>query len=112
MAHINRFDAVKKIAGTRDSIAWSKNASALLFAAILIVCSVTVGCSSDKPQPVSSNSPITQTPGTIATSNPPAPAAEPAKPAPKKVQKKQPANVTYTDKTYGVSFEYPRRYAI
>ena len=26
--------------------------------------------------------------------------------------KKRPATVTYTDKTYGVSFDYPRRYAI
>jgi hypothetical protein len=36
------------------------------------------------------------------------------KPAPKKspVQRKKPATVNYTDKTYGVTFEYPRRYAI
>jgi hypothetical protein len=35
-----------------------------------------------------------------------------AKPTPKKVVHKRPATVTYTDKTYGVSFTYPRRYAI
>ena len=34
------------------------------------------------------------------------------KPAPKKVVHKKPATVNYTDKTYGVTFEYPRRYAI
>lgn len=112
MAHINRFNAVSKIAGTRNNIAWSKNASALLFAAILIVCSVTVGCSSDKPKPVSSNIPIAQTPSPIATATQPAPAVEPMKPAPKKVAKKRPATVTYTDKTYGVTFAYPRRYAL
>ncbi len=41
---------------------WGKNTSALIFAAVLIVCSVTVGCSSDKPKPVSSNNqiPVTQ----------------------------------------------------
>jgi hypothetical protein len=42
------------------SVAWGKpvvkNTGALLFAAVLIVCSVTVGCSSDKPKPVSSMS--------------------------------------------------------
>jgi hypothetical protein len=35
------------------------------------------------------------------------------KPAPKKpVVHKKPATVNYSDKTYGVTFEYPRRYAI
>jgi len=34
------------------------------------------------------------------------------KPAPKKVVHRKPATVNYTDKTYGVTFEYPRRYAI
>jgi hypothetical protein len=33
-------------------------------------------------------------------------------PAPKKVVRKKPAIVNYADKTYGVTFEYPRRYAI
>jgi hypothetical protein len=33
-------------------------------------------------------------------------------PAPKKVIHKKPATVNYADKTYGVTFEYPRRYAI
>jgi hypothetical protein len=33
-------------------------------------------------------------------------------PAPKKVVRKKPATVNYADKTYGVTFEYPRRYAI
>jgi hypothetical protein len=33
-------------------------------------------------------------------------------PAPKKVVHRKPATVNYADKTYGVTFEYPRRYAI
>jgi hypothetical protein len=115
MAHINRFNAVSKVAGTH-STAWGrgKEAGALLFAAILIVCSVTVGCSSEQPKAVSSNNPTAQTPSPspVATSSVPAPAVEAAKPAPKKVAKKRPATVTYSDKTYGVSFAYPRRYAI
>src|ERR1700731_4325748 len=115
MAHMNRFNAVRKIAGTHSN-AWGrgKEAGALLFAAILIVCSITVGCSSEQPKPVSSNNPIAQapSPSSITTSSVPAPAVEAAKPAPKKVVKKRPATVTYADKTYGVSFAYPRRYAI
>ena len=45
----------------------------------------------------------------------PAPIAQAeSKPAPKKpvVQHRKPATVNYADKTYGVTFEYPRRYAI
>jgi hypothetical protein len=41
-----------------------------------------------------------------------APAIEPVKPAVKKVAKKRPTTVTYTDKTYGISFAYPRKYAL
>ena len=90
---------------------WGKNAGALVFAAVLIVCSVTVGCSSDKPKPVSSNVqiPVPQVQSPVAPM-----AALPAdsKPAPKKVVRKKPATVNYTDKNTGVTFEYPRRYAI
>jgi hypothetical protein len=92
----------------------STNASVLLFAAVLIVCSVTVGCSSDKPKPVSTNNQIPVTPQTQAAIAPmPASVMQPvSKPAPKKSAPKKPVTVNYTDKTYGVTFEYPRRYAI
>jgi hypothetical protein len=85
--------------------------STLIFAALLIVCSITVGCSSDKPKPVSSTneSPIMQP-------MPPAPVAPvqqaAAKPVHKKVVHKAPATLTYSDKTTGVSFQYPRKYAL
>lgn len=95
-------------------LTWGKNASALVFAAVLIICSVTVGCSSDKPKPVSSNSQIPVTQPQAQTQSIPAPVMQAEnKPAPKKpVVRKKPATVNYTDKTYGVTFEYPRRYAI
>ena len=121
MTRINCFSsaskiAVRKIAESRKSITWGKNTGALLFGALLIVCSLTVGCTSDKPKPVSSNQPIpvTQnpTPNTMLSSNTSALAALPAKPAPKKVVKKRPATVTYADQTYGVTFEYPRKYGL
>ncbi len=70
--------AVRKISESRKSITWGKNTGALMFAALLIVCSLTVGCNSDKPKPVSSNNqiPVTQnpTPDTMISSNTPAPA--------------------------------------
>lgn len=93
--------------------------NAYVFAAVLIVCSLAVGCSSDKPKPVTNNS---QIPPNQVKVQPPSPAPTPSpapvtqadnKPAPKKpVVRKRPATVNYADKTYGVTFEYPRRYAI
>lgn len=116
---MTRINALRSIAGTRDSVTWGKKIAAgalgdinvLIFAATLIVCSFAVGCSSEKPQPVSSNSnqiPVMQ-PQPL-----PAPIMQAEKkPAPKKsVQHKKPATVNYADKTYGVTFEYPRSYAI
>jgi hypothetical protein len=131
---MTRINALRNIlgkpAGPSDSVAWGKtwdkntgfhnirsniqgNISALIFAAVLIVCSVTVGCTSDKPKPVSSNTqiPLAQTPApappVMLADNKPEP-----KPAPKKVVHKKPATVNYADKNTGVTFEYPRRYAI
>ena len=115
---MTRINPLRKIAETRSSPFWGNrvmtwgNLSALLFAAVLIVCSVTVGCSSDsdKPKPVANNQiPVTQAQSPIV----PAPAMQAeSKPAPKKVAHRKPATASYSDKTYGVTFEYPRRYAI
>jgi len=105
MTRINTFRKIEA-----SSLAWG-NLSALVFAAVLIICSVTVGCSSEKPKPVRTNNqiPVTQAPAVAM----PAPALQVEnKPAPKKVVHKKPATVNYTDKTYGVSFDYSRRYAI
>jgi hypothetical protein len=119
MTRIN-VNALREIAETRSSVSWgkglepwSKNAGALVFAAVLIICSVTVGCSSDQPKPTNSTNqiPVAQAPAPVASMPAPAMQAE-SKPAPKKVVHKKPATVNYSDKTYGLTFEYPRRYAI
>jgi hypothetical protein len=116
-------NALRSIAETRSvawgrrvweqlEMTWGRNSGALVFAAVLIVCSLTVGCSSDKPKPASYNHPISepqmQSPAMPATMQ----AESKPLPAPKKVVHKKPATVNYADKTYGVTFEYPRRYAI
>lgn len=119
---MTRINAIRNFAGSRDCVAWGKKiqsklqhatASPLIFAAALIVCSLAVGCSSDKPKPANSNNqmPVTQAENPIPATPAPIMQAE-NKPAPKKVVHKKPSTVNYTDKTYGVSFEYPRRYAI
>jgi hypothetical protein len=94
-------------------LTWGKNASALVFAAVLIVCSIAVGCSSDKPKPVTTDAKIPvaqQQPQPMATM--PVAQAESKPPAKKRVVRRRPATVNYADKAYGVTFEYPRRYAI
>ncbi len=115
MAHNKCFNSASRIAGTHNSTAWEKDASALLFAALLVVCSITVGCSKDRPQPVSSYQiPTTQSSNPAVSTDllPASSVPEPAKKAPKKVARKRPSTVTYSDKTYGVSFQYPRKYAL
>src|SRR5579864_4167361 len=109
---MTRINALRTIAETRF-MTWGKRTSALVFAAVLLVCSVSVGCSKEKPKPLSSNNPISVTQPETAISPMPAPAMQAAaKPAPRKVVHRKPATVNYTDKTYGVTFDYPRRYAI
>lgn len=123
MTRIN-FNRVRSSAKTDKLLAWGKNmrsiptnikgdVSALVFATVLIVCSLAVGCSSEKPKPVSSDTqnPTPQAQSPSVTTPTPAMQAE-NKPAPKKVVHRKPATVNYADKNYGVSFEYPRRYAI
>lgn len=118
---MTRINVLPNFAGTRGALAQGKqfatgavgNIHAYVFAAVLIICAVTVGCSSDKPKPSTSNNqiPMTQPPVAIASTPTPVTPAE-TKSAPKKVVHKKPATVNYADKTYGVTFEYPRRYAI
>ena len=121
---MTRINALRNTVASRDFVVWGKNINAkniataalgninaLAFAAVLIVCSLAVGCSSEKPKPVSSNEqvPVTQPQPQPA----PAPVMQAeSKPAPKKIVHRKPATVNYADKTYGVTFEYPRRYAI
>ena len=124
MNRINLFrTAVRSNPVTLDSVTWGKRnfdktTSTLVFAGLLIVCSIAVGCSSDKPKAVSSNQqpgasqpmpPVVTTPTSTATT-PALPAA--AKPMHKKVVRKLAPTVTYDDKTSGVSFQYPRRYSL
>jgi len=123
---MTRINVFRNVAAPREFVAWGKNLNlknispnlwgninALAFGAALILCSLAVGCSSEKPKAISSNIqiPVAQ-PQIPATTNTTSSLPAEKKPAPKKIVHKKPATVNYTDKTYGVSFEYPRRYAI
>lgn len=85
--------------------------SAYLIAAIVLGL---VACSKEKPKNITANTSSAPMATPVAT---PAPVAEPATPpaatvAKKKVTRRRPLNVTYKNDTYGVSFQYPRRYAL
>ncbi len=126
MTRINLFrnNAVGSTTGTPatcESVTWGKinlekTGGAVVFAALLIVCSLAVGCSSDKPKAENSTTQSAMTqpmpPITTAPSTPATPVAQAAKPVHKKVVHKRPATVTYADKTSGVSFQYPRKYGL
>lgn len=103
-----------------DSIAWGKinfgtMASPLVFAATLIVCSLAVGCSNEKPKTEAmSSSPITTPnapPVNAAMSAPPVQQPE-TKPLAKKIVHRAAVTAKYTDKSSGVSFRYPRKYSL
>ncbi len=110
---MTRINVVRSNAENRF-LTWGRNSSTLVFAAVLIICSVTVGCSSDKPKPVTADNQISMTQPQLQPQAMPAPIVQTeSKPAPKKpVVHRKPATVNYSDKSYGVTFEYPRRYAI
>ena len=101
----------------RGTSNFERTVSTVIFAGILIVCSLAVGCSSDKSKTQSSiNQPAIAQPTPPAAINPtstPVPAMQvAAKPVHKKVVRKVPSTVMYADESSGVSFQYPRKYAL
>jgi hypothetical protein len=108
----------KTISGTMLS-SWSRQQKLAMFAsfALLGLLLVVSACSkqSSKSALVAVSSPAaTTTPAATATVPETAAEAEaelPAAPV-KKVQRKRPANVTYSDANSGVSFLYPRKFSL
>ena len=106
------------ISGTTLS-SWSRQQKIAMIAGfgILGLLLAVSACSKQSPKPalvgVSSSAPTSATPAAAATSAT-APTAAVAAPtsAAKKTHKKRPANVTYTDPNSGVSFLYPRKFAL
>lgn len=106
------FDVVTKVAESPSSVTWGKKMGAGAIAALVIACSITVGCSSDKPKPANSASQIPMTPPHAEESSSATSSTEVAKAAPRKVVRKRSSVRTYKDKAYGVSFVYPRKYGM
>jgi hypothetical protein len=76
---------------------------------IAVVLLVAIACSKKSDQPVARISAPTMPATTSATSGT---SAAPQLVAKKVVKKARPANATYVNATYGVSFSYPRKYSL
>jgi hypothetical protein len=74
-----------------------------------IVLFVAIACSRKSETSADRISPPTQP---AVASPAPTTASAPLSAAPKKVKKHRPANATYVNGTYGVSFSYPRKYSL
>jgi hypothetical protein len=112
MATINRTQgsgnqSFKQIAGDT----WSSIYLPAICACILmtIVLFLAVSCSKKSDKPLSSE---ISAPSAAMTNSAPATAAAIPPEAPKKTKKHRPANATYVNGTYGVSFSYPRKYSL
>jgi hypothetical protein len=99
---------------------WSRQQKLAMIAgfAILGLLLVVSACSKQGPKPalvgVSSPAPSLATPATAVTAatTPTAPTAAASAARVKKTPKKRPANITYSDANSGVSFLYPRKFAL
>jgi len=73
-----------------------------------VVLLLAISCSNKSSKPAAKISPPTATTTNSAANTVPAMTPE----APKKVKKHRPANATYVNGVYGVSFSYPRKYSL
>ncbi len=112
---MKKFDcrSVQKITDAARRIPLTSTLGIAVISGLLASSLLTVGCSSNESKPAaiqtqSSTNQLAMTPPVI-----PAPVASntPA-PAPKKVVKKRPSTVKYSDQTHGVSFRYPWQYSL
>lgn len=114
MKRFKWFGSVSHIPQVIADLSCGGQIGALIAAAVLLGFSFVVGCTKEKNKTTSEQVPATTTPAPAVASSMPSPAMSSATlpPAPKKVVRKRPANVIYSDQLYGVSFRYPRRYPL
>jgi len=111
---MKNFRSVAKVTDAASRVPFSGKLGAAVISGLLVGSFIVVGCSKKE-----SRSSETQTPANQMTLNQPlgpAPASAAGTttppPTPKKVVKKRPSTVNYSDQTYGVSFRYPRGYSL
>src|SRR5215471_8913151 len=114
---MKKFDCYKLVGKVKDAAQGIPFVGKLSLAVIcVLIASLLARCSQKQSKSASSETPTSTNQTTlnqpVAPSSPtPAPVAT-TTPEPKKVVKKRPSTVTYSDQTYGVSFRYPRKYTL
>jgi hypothetical protein len=112
---MKNFRSVGNITDAASRIPFSSKLGAAVTSGLLIGTLLAVGCSKkDRPatnetqtsaNQMTLNQPVMPSPASSVLTTMPAP-------TPKKVAKKRPATVKYSDQTYGVSFRYPWQYSL
>jgi len=114
MKKFDRYKLVGKVKDAAPSIPFSGKLSVavicVLIASLLAGCSQKQSKSAGGETQTSTNQMTLNQP--VAPSSPTAAPVATTTPEPKKVVKKRPSTVTYSDQTYGVSFRYPRKYTL
>ncbi|HTS58856.1 MAG TPA: hypothetical protein VMH03_15005 [Terriglobales bacterium] len=114
---MKKFDCCKLLGKVKDAAQSIPFGGKLSVAVICgLIASLLAGCSQKQSKSASSETQTSTNQMTlnqpVAPSSPaPAPVATPT-PEAKKVVKKRPSTVTYSDQTYGLSFRYPRKYTL
>lgn len=115
MKKLDCFKSVKSVRDATRRIRCSGPVGVALVSGLLAGSLLTVGCSNKENKSAASETqasgtqmatsqPVVPTPASSMTS---APTAEP-----KKVVKKRPSTLKYSDQTYGMSFRYPWQYSV
>jgi hypothetical protein len=118
MAHFNAFDSDLKATATEKLSVRAfdgKQIAAVTAGLLLLTTFAVIGCSKSKQTPGNSSNTIGSAlsgPAPAAASTLPVMPATTEKVAPKKMSKKRSTTVTYKDVASGVSFQYPRKYAL
>jgi hypothetical protein len=115
MARFNWFNADSKAAHSQELSGHApsgKQVVAVAASLLMMTTLAAVGCSKSKEPPRTSSNISSPISGSAPVATPPATPAATEKAALKKVARKRSSTVTYKDVASGVSFQYPRKYAL
>jgi hypothetical protein len=114
MKKLDCFRSIGSVTDAARRIPSSGKLGAAVISGLLIGSLLTVGCSRKENKPASNETQTSANQMTLNQPVMPSPAATTPAPAPtpKKVVKKRPSTVKYSDQTSGVSFRYPWQYSL
>lgn len=120
MSKLNWLNSGETTTGVERRTRSGRKTSALCIGVLVAATLVAVGCSKSNSKSAGSNENLSSQPGSASLSQATSSSVGSSSAAPlstqtepvKKVVKKRPSVVTYNDRNNGVSFRYPRKYAL